>query len=248
MIRPRVGSYIFASSLTSVDLAGAVLADDGDDRAARQRQRDVVEDEPLAAGIGERHAIERDAVGEPVGRRSIGGRRERRGVVLEPREPPCAESIQKRRKPDFADGRADVVREPRARGEREQHVAGRRAEDRRHEDDRADVAGAEDRPRRGMPERGCPARRGDAAMPVLPGQAAIGDQPLADAGEPHFLARRRRRRHVEQVAREPVGLLAHARTRAVRRRAASRDVTNGGTANDRQQHERRMNRHQQCRA
>ena len=48
-------------------LAGAVLADDGDDRAGRQRQRHVVEHQARRARVGERHVLEADAAASAGG-------------------------------------------------------------------------------------------------------------------------------------------------------------------------------------
>ena len=44
------------------------------------------------------------------------------------------------------------------------------------------------------------------AYRALPRLAALVDQPIADAGDPHFLARRRRGRDREQMTRQAVGL------------------------------------------
>ena len=56
-------------------LARAVLADDGDDRARRQRQRHIVEHQPRRARVGERHVVETDAVAQSIRHRTIGRRR-----------------------------------------------------------------------------------------------------------------------------------------------------------------------------
>ena len=91
---------------------------------------------------------------EPVGRRQVGGGAERGGVVLEPGQPPRAVQPDAAQEADLADRRADVRRQPRAGGEHEQHVAGRRVEPDGDEDDRADV-----RRRRRPPTRACARRR-----------------------------------------------------------------------------------------
>ncbi len=142
-------------------LPRAVLADDRHDRSRRQRERHVVEHETRRARVRERDVIEADAPREPlrrgrVARHRVGGR-----VVFEPRETPRAVHPEAAQEPDFADRRADVRRQPRRRGEHEQHASGRRSKDRRHEHDRADIRGAEDRPRERVPAGRPPPRRGD---------------------------------------------------------------------------------------
>ena len=64
-------------------LAGAVLADDGDDRAGGQRQRHVVEHEARRARVGERHVLEADAAG--AARRAPADRPTRRATPRSPR-------------------------------------------------------------------------------------------------------------------------------------------------------------------
>src|SRR5262245_8316413 len=66
-------------------LAGAVLSDDGDDRAGRQLQIDVLQHQAFGARISKGHVVEADASSKPSGRRSIRMLSERSGVVLEPR-------------------------------------------------------------------------------------------------------------------------------------------------------------------
>ena len=89
-MRPDVGSYSLHEQLHERRLAGAVLADDGDDRAGRQREVDVVEHEALGAGIGERHVLEADAVGEARRRRLRPP--SRRATPRSPRARPAAAS------------------------------------------------------------------------------------------------------------------------------------------------------------
>ena len=122
-------------------LAGAVLADERDDRAGRQVEVDVVEHQPLGARVGERHVVEADAVVRagraPAGRRSATSDG---GVVLEPGQAPGAVEPDAAQEADLADGRADVGRQPRAR--RRAPAARRPAAASRpdgHEHDGADV-------------------------------------------------------------------------------------------------------------
>ena len=204
-------------------LAGAVLADDGDDRAGGQRQRHVVEHEPRRARD---RRTTRDRGGCRVRSRAGTGRSadgdERRGVVFEPREAPRAVHPEAAQESDLADRGADVGRQARARREHQQHVAGRRAEARRHEDDRADVARRRTPPTPACATRAEPQRAAATGrVPALPRLAALRHQALADAGDAHFLARRRGRRDGEQVARQPVGLRARVPARRARRRAAT---------------------------
>ena len=109
-------------------LARAVLADDRDDRARRQRQRHVVEHEPRRCpGRRTRRARGGCRAASAAGTGRSRRRRERRGVVLEPGEAPRAVHPEAAQEADLADRGADVGRQPRARGEHQQHVAGRRA-------------------------------------------------------------------------------------------------------------------------
>ena len=174
-------------------LAGAVLADDRDDRAGRQRQRHVVEHE--RATCRDRRTTRarggcRAADASGAGRSADA--RERRGVVLEPGQPPRAVHPEAAQEADLADRRADVGRQPRAGGEHQQHVAGRRARGPRRRT----------RPRRRRRRRRPPRpsvchsaepQRAAATGPYQRSQAArrSRDQALADAGDAHFLARRR---------------------------------------------------------
>ena len=109
-------------------LAGAVLADDRDHRAGRQIEIDVVEHEPLGAGIRKRDVIEADALGQAL--RAPADRplpTSDRRIVLEPGQAPRGIHPDAAQEADLADGGADVERQPRAGGQRQQHVAGRRA-------------------------------------------------------------------------------------------------------------------------
>ena len=222
-IAPDVGSYIFASSLTSVVLPAPFSPTMATTEPGRQRQRHVVEHQARRAGVGERHVLEADARrAAPPGTGRSADAVERRGVVLEPREPPRAVHPEAAQESDLADRGADVRRQPRAGREHQQHVAGRRAEARRHEHDRADV-----RARRRPPTPACattaePQRAAaTGAYPRSHASRRSVDQPVADAGDAHLLARRRRGRDREQVPRQPVGLRAALLRRALDRRAAT---------------------------
>ena len=96
-----------------------------------------------------------------------------------------------------------------------------------------------------MPPGGSPPDRRHRAEPGLPRLAALRYETVADAGDAHFLAGRRRRRHREQVAREAVErrgpLLGHALDAGPPHRRQR-----GGRGEHGQQDERRMNRHQQA--
>ena len=87
---PAGGLVHAGEELDEGGLAGAVVADDAEDRAGGDVQPDVGEDVAVGPGIAERQAVERDAVGEDGGRRRgrsgrSGGRgRGNRGVVAEP--------------------------------------------------------------------------------------------------------------------------------------------------------------------
>ena len=183
-------------------LARAVFADDGDHRAFRQGDGHVVEHEARRAGIGERHAIEADAVPQPRGHGHVRRGVERRRVVFEPREAARAIHPEAAQETDLADGGADVGGEARARRDDQQHIGCRRGEVRRDEDDGADVADAEDGPAERVPQRGGPARGGDGRVGAFERLAALRHQARADAGDAHFLGRRRSGRRGEQMTRE----------------------------------------------
>ena len=117
-----------AQQLHERRLAGAVLADEGDDGAGRQREVDVVEHErgrcrgrrTRRPRTGWRRRADRaPALG---GQAVVGG-----GEVLEPHE-----ALRRVEGPaqelGLADGDADVPRQVRSGGEHEHHVAGRRVE------------------------------------------------------------------------------------------------------------------------
>ena len=181
-----------------------------------------------------------------VGRRAVGRRDERRRVVLEPGQAPRAVHPEAAQESDLADGGADVGREPRAGGEHEQHVAGRRPEARRDEDDRADVGRRRTPPRRACATRAEP-HRAAATGPYQRSHASRRpvDEPLADAGDAHFLARRRRRRDREQMTAR-AALDCAPRSCAARSTAGRHvDVQHRRHREHREQRQRRMNRHQQ---
>ena len=109
-------------------LAGAVLTDDGYDRAGGQQHRDLVEDQARRARVGERHLLEADAPTQGRGDGQVSRCDERRGVVFEPREAPRAVHPKPAKESNLADCRADVRRQARSGREHEQHGAGWRAE------------------------------------------------------------------------------------------------------------------------
>ena len=202
-------------------LAGAVLADDGDDRARRQRQRHVVEHEPRRARIGERHVVEADA--RRAARSARAGRPTRRTTPRSPRATRAAASRPSRSRAGIRSRRRSRRCTPTAARPRRAPAAPR-------------PAGAPSPTRRRRPRRRTRApktahasvchtaephaRLPTRAVPALPRRAALGDQSLADAGDAHFLARRRGRRDREQVARQAAGLRAALLRRALDRRAA----------------------------
>ena len=65
-MRPPVGSYIFASSLTSVVLPAPFSPTIATTVPAGSSSVDVVEHEPLGAGIRERHVLEPNRFGEAI--------------------------------------------------------------------------------------------------------------------------------------------------------------------------------------
>ena len=127
--------------------------------------------------------LEADAVVEA--RRApaaVGARRDaRRRSPRATRAAAAASSVQ-RRNSACADGDAEVARQVRARGEREQHVAGRRVEPGRDEDDRADVRERRraPTPRRARP-RSSSAPRATSAVPRAPTPRAAPHERSSDA-------------------------------------------------------------------
>src|SRR5437762_4653070 len=79
MLRCAPRSTLFPyTTLFRSGLARAVFADDRDDRTGGERQRHVLEDKTRGAGIGERDALEPQALTQAIGHFDI-GRRFKRG-------------------------------------------------------------------------------------------------------------------------------------------------------------------------
>ena len=143
------------------------------------------------------------------GNRQIARRRDRRGVVLEPREPPRAVHPESAQESDLADGGADVGRQPRARGEHQQHVAGGRAEAGRDEHDRADIRRRRRSPtpaRATAPSPSARPRPARTSAPTPRGAPSTRRSPMPVTRT--SLPGRRGRRDGEQVTRQPIGLRA----------------------------------------
>ena len=118
----------FREQLDERRLPRAVLADDGDDRAGGQQQRDVVEDQPRRTRVCERDMVEANASTEAFRNGQVRGRGQRRGVVLEPREAPRAVHPEAAQESNLADGRANVRGKARSRREHQQDIGRGRAE------------------------------------------------------------------------------------------------------------------------
>ena len=179
-----------------------------------------------------------------VGNRQIAQRGHRRGIVFEPGQPPRAVHPESAQESNLAHGGANVARQPRPRGQHQQHRAGGRAQIRGDEDHRAHIRQAEDRPSQRQPPCRAPARRRHRPVPALPRRPAVGDQALADAGDPHFFARRRGGGDGEQVARQATALRPPLLGGSLHRRPPARGQ-HRGDGKHRQQQERGMNRRQQ---
>ncbi len=95
-------------------LARAVLANDRDDRAGRQGDVDIFEDEPRCAGVREVDVIQPDAFREARRHGNVVVDGHRGGVVLQPGEAPRPVHPDTAQEPDLADGGADVRGQPRA--------------------------------------------------------------------------------------------------------------------------------------
>ena len=226
-------------------LAGAVLADDGDDRAGGQRQRHVVEHEARRARVGERHVLEADAAahggghrhGRPPRRATPRSPRARRGAASRPSR--CRAGSRSRRPwrrctPTGASRRrAPAARRPAARRGPTRRTRPRRRRRRRTPPTPACATPPSPSGRRatGPYQRSHASRRWATSRSPMPSDA-------------HLLARRRGRRDREQVAAEAVGLRAALLGDALdrgppRRREHGRQREHG------EQHERRMDRHEQ---
>jgi len=70
-MRPLLGAYMRASSLTRVVLPAPFFADDGDHRAGFELKGNIVEHTAVVPGVGERHVLEADAFCQPCGNGSI---------------------------------------------------------------------------------------------------------------------------------------------------------------------------------
>ena len=156
-------------------LAGAVLADDRDDRAGRQRQRHVVEhDARSVPGIRERHVLEADAVAQRG--RAPADRPSRRATRRSPRATPAAASRPSRCRAGSRSRRPSRRCTPTAARRRRAPAARRRPTRRGRTTTNTTAptyAGAEDRPRQRVPRGRAPARRGDRPVPALPRLAAL---------------------------------------------------------------------------
>ena len=162
-----------AEQLHERGLARAVFADDGHHRAGRQLERDVLEHQPLGAGIGERHVLQADARARNcAGHGHVGLGDERRGVVLEPGQPPRAVHPDAAQEANLADRGADVCRQSGAGRQHQQHARGGAPARRRRRPPRQRT------PRRRSPRPACArpreAQRARAigAVPVLPRRTA----------------------------------------------------------------------------
>ena len=144
--------------------------------------------------------VEADAVLEVVGRRAVGARLGRRGIVLEPDEPSRDVEPDAAQEAQLADRRRDVLRELAAGHQHEHDLSRRAVEARRRVDDRDDVGAGEHRPGEGVPEGGDPSGPGQRGVAALPRGAPRAYQVIAVAGDAHLLARRGRRAQHEQVA------------------------------------------------
>ena len=226
-------------------LARAVLADDGHDRPRRQRQRHIVEHEPRRARIGERHVIETDAVAQPIRHRRVGRRRR-----ATPRSPRATRDDASRPSRSRAENRSRrrwrrctptaAIRPPAPAGRRRRttRVATRRRRPRRRTRRRRPPTPACATP----PMSSGP--RDTIRIPAFPGLPALRDQPFADAGDAHFLAGRSGGRRGEEMSRQPLRLRP-----ALLRRTLDRGPPGGRQhrrqREDAEQHQRRVDRHQQ---
>ena len=173
------GLVELAQQLDQRRLAGAVFTDDGDNGSGGKREVDVVQDETVAARVGERQALDADAGTQRIGRRQVCLGDERCRVVLQPGQTPGAVHPDPAQEADLADRGADVGRQPRAGGQDEQHVTGGGVEAGRDEHDGSRVRGAEDGPPERVPRGRTPARRGHQPEPPLPRCAPLLDEARA---------------------------------------------------------------------
>ena len=246
-MRPDVGRYIPASSLTSVVLPAPFSPTIGDDGAGRQRaRRRRRAPAGRCRGSGTRRA--RSGCRRAAGRAAAAVARslERGGVVLEPRQPQRRVEPDAAQEAELADRLGDVLRQPLAGDDDEHDVA----------DAAVEAARRPTRCRRRRRRR-TPPTPATSTAPTRQRAAAIGAQPRARARRPagraapapmpvtrtslagaavvpttnRWRARRSWARHRSSTARSTPG--RHS------------DVEHGRDAGDEQQHERRVDRRQQ---
>ena len=88
-------------------------------------QCDVVKGQPVRAGVGEADMIKIDPSCQPVGYLDILVDCKRRGVILQPGQPASAVQPDPAEEADLTDGRTDVGRQLRSRGQNQQHGSDR---------------------------------------------------------------------------------------------------------------------------
>ena len=201
---PAGGPIQPAQQLHQRRLAGAIFTCYRDHRSGREVNGHVGQREAIRAGIRERDAIEPNAVGQGVRHRQVGIGGERRRIVLEPRQPSRSVHPDAAQEPDLAHCAGHVGGQPRSRCEHEDDAAHRRCQHFRDEHDRGHIGGTEDQPGGCVPQRARDSRGSDRPVPPFPRSTPFRRETRADTGHPHFLARCRGRREVEEVSRQAV--------------------------------------------
>ena len=240
---PRRRVVEAAQQLDERRLAGAVLADEGDDRARRQREVDVVEHDAVAAGVGEGHALEA-GWRRRAGRAPAVGRQRRRARRRSPRATRAAATASRVQRRNSASPTVtpDVPRQVRSGGEHEHDVAGRRVEPARHPHDGGDVGEAEEQPPARVPGRARPPGGGDGVVPLLPRRPPPVGHRAGHAEHAQLLGRPGRGRELEEVPGEALVLVEPPPRWRARPRLAASTSTTVGTANTSEHDETRVDR------
>ena len=220
--RPEEGSYILASSLTSVVLPAPFSPTMATTAPAGKDSGHILQHHPGRTRVGEGDMLQAhslvqclrapaDRPARPPRRRSLPATpgaasrpsRIRAGSRFRPRWRQCIRTAARPRPAPAAPSWRAPARTWRRRPPRP-HSA------------RPKIA----QPSRQPPCR-APSRRGHRPIPALPGRPAVADQALANAGDPHFFARRRGGRDGEEVPRQAVAVRPALLGDSLDRRAAS---------------------------
>ena len=246
-MRPLVGSYIFASSFTSVDLPAPFSPTIATTVPAGSVRFTSSSTSRLGARIGKRHVLEADALGACQPRRHGLIDRGRRARRRSPPATPAAGPRPSRCRAGTRSRRRSPPRSPTGARPPPAPAARRRPAPAAPTTTKtiAPTYPAPNTDHASVCHAGrAPSRRGDRPVARVPRRAPLAHQPLADAGDAHLLAGRRRGGDVEDVPRQACRLGAPLVGRALDGRPPRRGG-HGGQRQHRQQRQRGMDRHQE---